>query len=236
MGQVRMSRKLRAASYNIRKAVGLDRRRDPMRILDVINRLDADVVALQEVDRRLGPRPSVLDRDAIARETDFEVAPLALNDVSLGWHGNAMLVRKGVEVTRAGHIDLPGFEPRGAVSIGLRKDGADVTLVGAHLGLVRSSRLLQLAAIRSWLKDHDLTRSLIVGDFNEWSARRGLEPLVEDFEVISPGKSFHAARPVAGLDRLALGRALKLTDAGVEEGRKARRASDHLPIWGDIEF
>ena len=49
---------LRIASYNIRKAKGLDRRRDPGRILRVLNGLDADVIALQEADRRLGARPS----------------------------------------------------------------------------------------------------------------------------------------------------------------------------------
>ena len=48
------------ASYNIHKAVGLDRRRDPDRIIAVLNELDADVVALQEADRRVGRRESVL--------------------------------------------------------------------------------------------------------------------------------------------------------------------------------
>ncbi len=46
----------RVATYNIRKAIGTDRRRSPERILDVLAELDADVVALQEADRRFGPR------------------------------------------------------------------------------------------------------------------------------------------------------------------------------------
>ena len=45
-----MGRYLRLASYNIQKAVGVDFRRDPGRILEVINGLGADIVALQEVD------------------------------------------------------------------------------------------------------------------------------------------------------------------------------------------
>ena len=40
------------ASYNMRKAIGLDRRRDPQRVLDVLHQIDADVVALQEADKR----------------------------------------------------------------------------------------------------------------------------------------------------------------------------------------
>ncbi|MEP0560820.1 MAG: endonuclease, partial [Qipengyuania citrea] len=36
------------ASYNIHKGVGLDRKRDPERILSVLHEIDADIVALQE--------------------------------------------------------------------------------------------------------------------------------------------------------------------------------------------
>ena len=37
---------MKLASYNIRKAVGRDRRRDPGRVIEVINSLGADVVVL----------------------------------------------------------------------------------------------------------------------------------------------------------------------------------------------
>ncbi|MEL7014297.1 MAG: endonuclease/exonuclease/phosphatase family protein, partial [Pseudomonadota bacterium] len=47
---------MRVTSYNIRKAVGLDWRRDAGRIVDVLGEIDADVVVLQEADKRLGAR------------------------------------------------------------------------------------------------------------------------------------------------------------------------------------
>ena len=84
------------ASYNIRKAVGLDRRRDPERILSVLREIDADVVALQEADRRFGRRMSALPLDAIHTSTDYVPVPLSMKPDSLGWHGNALLVRKGI--------------------------------------------------------------------------------------------------------------------------------------------
>src|SRR6056297_2986852 len=128
--------RLRLASYNIRKAVGLDWRRNPDRIIDVIAELDADVIALQEVDRRLGERPATLPRDRLEAATGLCVAPLARNEVSLGWHGNVLLVRNGLAAAGAGHLHLPGIEPRGAVSLRL---GAPfgLTFVGVHLGLRR---------------------------------------------------------------------------------------------------
>ena len=44
-----MSHAVKVATYNIRKALGLDQRRDSARILSVLNEIDADIVMLQEV-------------------------------------------------------------------------------------------------------------------------------------------------------------------------------------------
>lgn len=224
---------LRFASYNIRKAKGLDQRRDPHRVLDVINGLEADVVALQEADRRLGERPTALPRRLIETETDFDVLPVAKSEHSIGWHGNAVLVRKGMAVKDVGRIDLPGLEPRGAVKFALALT-MPVTVIGAHLGLVRRHRRRQLDMLVA--QAGDATDAIIIGDFNEWSETRGLEALTPNFDILSPGRSFHAARPVAALDRIAHSRGIGIADAGVEQGARARRASDHLPIWADIEL
>ena len=227
------ARVLRFASYNIRKAKGLDQRRRPQRILEVINRLEADVVTLQEADRRLGERPTALPRDLIERETDFEVLPVAENTGSLGWHGNAALLRKGIAASKVERMDLPGFEPRGAVRFELDL-GRPVTVIGTHLGLVRRHRRRQLEVLTESVSH--AADAIIMGDFNEWSPSRGLEALGRAFSVLSPGHSFHAARPVAALDRIAHSRGLAVTSAGVEQGKLARRASDHLPIWADIRI
>lgn len=230
-----MSVRLRFASYNIRKAVGLDWRRDPKRTLDVIRGLDADVVALQEADKRLGPRPAAVSPHAIVRETDLRPVPLGLSPVSLGWHGNAVLVRRGIEVLGTGHIELPGIEPRGGVVVRLATAAGELTVIGVHLGLRRRCRRLQFARILDVLEQTDSTRAVILGDFNEWSPDRGIEPLLPRFTVISPGLSFHASQQVAPLDRFALGARVDALDWGVETGSVARRASDHLPVWADVE-
>jgi len=225
---------LRLASYNIHKSVGLDGRRDPGRIIDVVNQVEADVVVLQEVDRRLGSRPSTIDRHDLDLFTDFQVADLARNDVSLGWHGNAVLVRKGLTIHDVAHIELPGLEPRGAVEVRVGAGDRMISIVGAHLGLLRPFRKAQLARIREHLEAGDIQDSVVLGDFNEWSATAGFEALDGAFDMVSPGKSFHSGRPISCLDRIALGRGVELVDAGVEQGQRARVASDHLPIWGDV--
>jgi len=222
---------IRIASYNMRKARGLDQKRRPERILQVINGLDADIMVLQEADKRLGQRPSALPQKMIEAETDFDLVTVSRNGVSIGWHGNAILLRKGLEVQSVTPLDLPGLEPRGAVKLSLGF-GPGLTVVATHLGLRRRDRQAQLTELnRVTTKDR---HCVIAGDFNEWSATKGFEPLAARFETHSPGRSFHARRPVAALDRFALSHGLALSDAGVDQSPLARIASDHLPIWSDI--
>ena len=222
---------IRIVSYNMRKARGLDQLRRPRRTLQVINDLAADVVVLQEADKRLGPRHAALPREMIETETDFDLVEVCANGISIGWHGNAVLVRKGLAVRDIQRLTLPGLEPRGAVRMTLDV-GAGLTVVGTHLGLLRRDRRAQLAVLdEATLDDKHV---LMAGDFNEWSSHKGFEPLVKRFEILSPGKSFHAGRPIAALDRFALSHGLEIRDGGVEQRALARVASDHLPIWSDI--
>lgn len=223
----------RIASYNIRKARGLDQKRRPERTLAVINRLDADIVVLQEADKRLGPRRPALPRDMIEAETDFHLVEVCENGISIGWHGNAVLVRNPDRVARATRLDLPGLEPRGAVQLELDVGGG-VTVLAAHLGLRRRDRIAQLTHLAK-TSEHT-ARVVIAGDFNEWSQEKGFEPLQHRFDIHAPGHSFHARRPIAALDRFALSGGLTLRDAGVSQDRLARVASDHLPVWSDIEL
>lgn len=222
---------IRLASYNIRKARGLDGRHAPRRTLDVINELDADIVVLQEADFRLGDRPTALPDMMIREHTDFRIVPVAQNEVSLGWHGNAVLIRGHVSVEDVRPLTLPGFEPRGAVQLDIGGP-IPMRLIAVHLGLLRKDRRLQLHTLRK--ATAGMRMSAIAGDFNEWSSHRGLEPLGNGFTVHAPGKSYHARRPIAALDRIALSPDLLMADGGVEQGPLARRASDHLPIWADI--
>ncbi len=224
--------KIRIASYNMRKARGRDQQTRPERTVQVINGLTADVVVLQEADRRLGPRHPALPRELIEAETDFDLVEVSANGISIGWHGNAVLVRKGVSVRQVERLDLPGLEPRGAVRLTLDL-GAGLTVVAAHLGLMRRDRRAQLALLEQATAND--AHAIIAGDFNEWSKRKGMEPLAARFAMISPGKSFPAGRPMAALDRFALSHGIEMRDGGVEQGALARMASDHLPIWSDIK-
>lgn len=220
---------IRLASYNIRKAVGLDWRRDPFRTARVIAALDADIVALQEADKRLGNRPAALPPEAVA---ETGLVPLAAADgPSLGWHGNAVLLRPHWRAREVHRVNLPGVEPRGALVAEIDTPAGPLILAATHLGLDRFSRQRQIRAILDAIGPDRAERAVIAGDLNEWSPTRGMRPLERDFDVVAPGPSFHAARPVAPLDRVALGRRWQALEGGVFDAHLALRASDHLPVW-----
>ncbi|WP_244504671.1 endonuclease/exonuclease/phosphatase family protein [Jannaschia faecimaris] len=221
------------ASYNIRKAVGLDWRRNPARILRVADDIGADVLALQEADKRLGLRPSALPPGLLARSgwRHVPVGPGA----NLGWHGNAILLAPGSRLLWSEAIDLPGLEPRGALLAGIEARGRSLIVAAVHLGLMRRHRRSQLTALADRLRGHK-GPIIVAGDFNEWSRSAGLEPLTEEFDIHTPGHSFHSARPLAGLDRFAVRHGTRLHGGGVLDTPEARRASDHLPIWADLDL
>ena len=226
---------LKLASYNIRKALGTDRRRSPERILEVLSEIDADIIALQEADRRFGERAAVLPEWLLEAHTPYRAVPLDGRIESMGWHGNALLVRREAEILTADRIHLPCLEPRGAVTVTTRTDGLTLRVVGMHLDLSGLWRRRQSTAVLHYLDQpshHDADGTVLMGDLNEWSRDRGcLMDFSRSFSMASCGRSFHARRPIVALDRIMWRGELDLVDSGVHMSATARRASDHLPIW-----
>jgi len=230
--------KLTFASYNIHKAVGLDRRRDPDRILSVLREMDADVIALQEADRRFGTRASVLSRQAIDEHTPWKVVPIGARPLSMGWHGNALLVRRDIEVISANAVTLPMLEPRGAICAQLVIAGRPLHVVGMHLDLSGLRRRHQIMAVRHHLDACDGPHpAVLMGDLNEWSPSAGaLRAFGEGYRVLAPGRSFPARRPMAQLDRIIVTADWRVDGIGVHHSALSAIGSDHLPVWARLEI
>lgn len=225
------------ASYNIHKAVGLDGRRDPERILAVLREIDADVIALQEADRRFGERASVIPRKALADYTPWQAVALQTRPDSIGWHGNALLVRRGIEVLDAAPVPLPALEPRGAVRADLAVAGQRVRVIGMHLDLSGLRRRHQVGAVLAHVEGCDPPcPAVLMGDLNEWARARGSLSAFppERWRVLAPGRSFPSRRPLAMLDRIVASADWTCTALGVHHSALAARASDHLPVFAQL--
>lgn len=226
------------ASYNIHKAVGLDRRRDPDRIIAVLREIDADIVALQEADRRFGERTSVLPRAALDDHTPYRAVPLSGRPGSMGWHGNALLVRRGIELIEAEVVPLPTLEPRGAVRADLLAGGQRIRVVGMHLDLSGLRRRQQVRAVLAHLgRCAGDAQSVLMGDLNEWAQHGGcLREFGRDWRVLSCGHSFPTRRPVAQLDRIVISSAWQVLETKVHHSALSFRSSDHLPVYTRLEL
>jgi len=243
------------ASYNMHKAVGLDGRRDPHRVLKVLQEIDADVIALQEADKRMGGRGSTVPHALIDSHGMYKPVHLGVRHKrvfdkarkhadrllkvdtrNIGWHGNAILVKHHIGVIDCAALDLPTLEPRGAVIAELLIDDTPLRVVGMHLDLSGLWRKRQMRAILDAIGQRPQKMpTVLMGDTNEWRTVAGcLNALEPEFHIAPTGPSFHSRHPVASLDRIIVHKDLTIHAAGVHMSPAARRASDHLPIWARV--
>lgn len=227
------------ASYNVHKCIGVDRRFDPERTASVIAEIDADIIAIQEADKRFGERSGLLNLEMLERDCGLVPVPItALSSTGHGWHGNMIMMRKGA-VGAVRQLKLPGVEPRGALVVTLDLPVGKLRLVAAHFGLLKRSREQQAMAILASVAEEEVMPTLLVGDLNEWRVgrRSSLSRLEPTFDPASGAvPSFPSRFPVLALDR-ALGHPHDLvTSVEVHDSPLARIASDHLPIKAHIDL
>ena len=231
-----MTRRIKVASYNIHKGVGTDRKRDPARILNVLNEVGADIVCLQEADLRFGTRASVLPRFLIEGHTDYVPVPLDVQHDSMGWHGNAILVRRGIAVESHDILHIPCLEPRGVVTASLDIGVSRVSVFGMHLDLSGLWRVRQARAIATLAEAARASGPVVLmGDLNEWRTVAGcFREFGKHFALLDPGPSFPSRRPLGRLDRIMHDERLAAQDCGVHRSALAPVASDHLPVWAEF--
>jgi endonuclease/exonuclease/phosphatase family metal-dependent hydrolase len=229
---------LRVASWNLHKCIGADGRFDPHRSAAVIAELGADILALQEADKRFGTRAGLLDLAAVRRHAGLKLVPVSDVPSGHGWHGNALLLREDL-AARVTRIRLPGAEPRGALVAEIDLPEGTLRVIAAHFGLLRRCRTRQGHAILRALSEGAAMPTVLLGDLNEWShgPRSSLRALEPAFGAANPSPpSFPAAVPMLPLDRILGQPAGLVTGVRAHASPLARVASDHLPLVGRLRL
>ena len=229
--------KLKFASYNIHKAVGTDGRRDADRIITVLREVNADIIALQEADLRIGQRASVIERTALD-DTPWEAVHVARRPRSIGWHGNALLVRRTFRVLDAKPLELPTLEPRGAAMADIEVAGVRIRVAGMHLDLSGLRRRDQIRAVLGHVGQAlPACPTVLMGDFNQWGNRSGaMREFAGGWHILQTGRSFPSRRPIARLDRIVTSDEWGCLEQHVHHSAMAARASDHLPVVALLEL
>jgi endonuclease/exonuclease/phosphatase family metal-dependent hydrolase len=235
-------RELRVLVYNIhagKDAAGVD---NLERVADLVRSTRADVVLLQEVDRRTRRSGSVDQPAILAQRTGFDVAFGKTLDYDGGEYGIAILSRW--PIAEQAVIRLPvdppqqrsggSYEPRGAQRVRLGGQGAQITLVNTHLDASRDDHYRR-QEVRTVLTIARQAGSgvLVGGDFNstpesdvQVAVRRAG---VRDAWLVcgqGDGFTYPANVPAERIDYLYLTGAATCSRAEVVDSQ----ASDHRPL------
>lgn len=236
---------IRVATYNVHRCRGLDRRVDVGRIAEVIGRLDADVVALQEIYRGDVPHDERADQVAyIARTLGYHFA-FGQNRLFRGMpYGNATLSR--LPIVRRENYDITWHanERRGCLRADLRTRAGTLHVYNVHLSTRYFSRPHQARRLLSVdvLRHPTLTGPrVVVGDFNEWTrgvATRLMGSTFEsvDVRLLGRRRTYPGVFPILHLDHFYYDRSLRLRSFRLERSRLALVASDHLPLVAEFEL
>lgn len=226
-------RRIRIVSYNVHACIGRDRRFAPERIADVLEELDADFVALQEVEDR--PYRGMTVTDYLAERLDMHAhrgATLYRGDAH---YGNLLLAREAAVEHRLHDLSVASREPRGAIEADFLVDGKRLRLFVTHLGLRAGERKRQLELLLPELRRDDVDIRVLAGDLNEWRpAAVGNRVLTREMGAAPRPRTFPASAPLFALDRIyAAPRGAAATVTSVKTPA-ARWASDHLPLLAEL--
>jgi endonuclease/exonuclease/phosphatase family metal-dependent hydrolase len=246
--------KFRVLTYNIHRAIGVDRRFRPERIVRIIDNHQPDIVLLQEVDEG-APRSRELDlAHELASDLGFPYHAVGHNvTLRKGRYGNATLSKHPILSERNIDLTIDLWKRRGCQHTAIAlKDGAGradkrLDVFNLHLGLSAGQRARQVELLARSGEMNNLPAGaacLVGGDFNDWRSllvpfltqgmnfRSATDSLARGLPLLTYPSFF----PRGPLDRIYYRGPLTLLLASRCRLRLSRIASDHLPIIADFEI
>ena len=221
------------ATYNIHACIGADSRFGPERTVQVLQELNADVVALQEVEHHAIDDYDLLDYLAAKTGLSAIAGPTLLRETR--HYGNALLTRLPILATNRIDLSLPQHEPRGALDVALDWHGQRIQVVATHLGLRPAERRRQIRRLLALFESGCADFSVLLGDLNEWLLwGRPLRWLRRHFPPTPHPRTYPARFPLFALDRIWVHPRAALTSIGIHDSPAARGASDHLPLKAEL--
>jgi endonuclease/exonuclease/phosphatase family metal-dependent hydrolase len=228
---------MRVLTYNTHKCRGMDGRTSAIRIAEVLQEVDADVIALQEVLEH--------QAETIAKDLRMGYA-LGETRKHRGYaYGNVVLSRFPIREARNYDLSVRGREERGCLRADLQVSGTVLHVFNVHLGTAFLERRTQGRRLMApeLLNDTEIeSPRIVLGDFNEWTqglATRLLRRHLESADVrahLQRSKTYPGVLPFLHLDHIYYDPALRLERLTLWRTKKALVASDHLPLVGEFRW
>jgi endonuclease/exonuclease/phosphatase family metal-dependent hydrolase len=255
-----MVRAVRIASYNIHRCIGADGQHNPQRVARVLQMLNADIIALQEVGFETDKEHNVLQY--LGKSIDAQIIEGVTLLDERGQYGNAVLSRLPIDTIKLHDISVSQCEPRGVIELQLNLNGHWLQLLATHLGLRHAERRSQVDYLLELLSHSQADIQILMGDLNQWwcgsASRRRLQNYFSSVKnkprQCPAPRTFPARWPLFSLDRILIQPArlcdrLELgykallnqkmtsqntTNTDLSVRQLARCASDHLPLLAEL--
>ena len=223
----------RLLCYNVRNCMGLDGVQDFERVAKIITDVDAEAVAIQELDSMTTRYPGKDVLGELAALTGMHPTFVPSIDYKGGKYGIGMLTKeKPISYRR---VPLPcRSEPRSLLIVELQ----DYYYCCTHLSLHEEDRITSAGIIVEEFSKLDKP-ALLAGDFNADPTSEFMKIMGEHFHVFKKtdgeGFTFRADKPFSEIDYICL-----FTDKGAKAEVTSHTVinapveSDHRPIAADI--
>jgi endonuclease/exonuclease/phosphatase family metal-dependent hydrolase len=210
-------------------------------VAGIINSLEPDLVALQEVDNKTA-RAKRLDLTAeLSRRTGMQGVFGKAMDYDGGGYGEAVLSRYPIIETKNNLLPhTPKAEPRAALEVHIELPvGVKIAFIGTHLDHQRnqSNRMMQAERIMELYENYDLPM-IMVGDLNAVPGSDPINLLLQQWSDVArdnPQPTFPSVKPARKIDYIMYKpkNRWKAVEVKVIDERVA---SDHCPVFAVLEL
>ncbi len=215
-------------TYNVRNCKGLDDITDYSRIASVISRVNADFVALQELDSATVRSKQKVVLNEIASQAQMIPHYSASISFQGGKYGIGMLTREKPLETKS--VELPGREEKRSLLV---VEMEKYVLCCTHFSLNASDRLSSIAKIDS-LTQHYKKPVFLSGDLNSVISSPEMDALCKNWVILNNPEqpTFPAGKATECIDFILVRKKdverVRVTARGIGNEPVA---SDHLPVW-----
>ncbi|MCE5347260.1 MAG: endonuclease/exonuclease/phosphatase family protein [Bacteroidales bacterium] len=226
------SLRVKILSYNVKNCVGMDGVINYQRVADIINRIDPEIVALQELDSATQRSNGVIVLNELASLTNMFPSYSASIDYQGGKYGIGVLTKEkplGWKV-----VPLPGREERRSLLI----VELDKIIIGCtHFSLNEEDRLASVYIVSNAFKNYSKP-VFLAGDLNSVPESMVIKSIGSYWNILTNPSfpTIPSHNPGKCIDYI-LG--IKATNYSFQTRQTIVEqepvASDHLPVWASIE-
>lgn len=236
---------LRVMTYNIHYGTGVSGKLDLEKIATTIRAVDADIIALQEVDSNFGKRSEYQDQPVLLAGyldmhyvygESLRVRHLMPSRGS-GYYGNMILSRYPIVDSQILRLPTPwSTEPRTALKAVIATPQGQMVVWSTHLGLSHKGRLAQVNTLIASIDEEEYP-NIVLGDFNALPNSPEIRVMatrlqdVGKLDRIGTGTFYVGpSDPMPRIDYIWLDQCLRAASYEVVQSQ----ASDHLAVVADI--